>query len=134
VLHTAKILNLLKNELEYNLRTLTDRQSAEEELERIYTPQRLKDELWNAFSDGGELQWIRDLDLIDSISTSYYYIRIEIYLEEMYFEAMHYQGPIYNKRSQNIQGYLKQTGIQVIKSIQRALEDIEQKLKDPRRP
>jgi hypothetical protein len=35
----------------------------------------LKDEMWRAFSDGGELSWLRNLDMLGSLSDSYFNVR-----------------------------------------------------------
>ena len=55
-IHTSKILTLVRDELKENLIHLNER-VADNNPSR-FSPYRLKDELWNAFSDGGELEWI----------------------------------------------------------------------------
>ena len=35
----------------------------------------LKFELWDAFSDGGELQWIQDLELLNAMTFAYYSLK-----------------------------------------------------------
>jgi hypothetical protein len=37
-------------------------------------------------SDGGELQWIDDLDLLNKLADAYYHVRALIYLEKQYFD------------------------------------------------
>jgi hypothetical protein len=80
-----KILMLIKRELSYNLRLLSDRQpSANNSFERVIPAMRLKDEVWNAFSDGGELQWLQSPKLVESIATTYYCVRAVMYLEDLF--------------------------------------------------
>jgi hypothetical protein len=126
--HKAKILKLVGKELEYNRVALLARQpNKESEAQRKVSVNRLKDELWNAFSDGGELQWVKDLELLDYVSTAYYHIRTIIYLEERYFEATHFPGLQARQEKypkDYILEYLTQTDSAVIASIEKALEEI----------
>lgn len=48
---------------------------------------QLRTELWKAFSDGGEIQWIRNLDLLQSIAVTYERIGMIIYS----YETLQYQ-------------------------------------------
>ena len=125
----AKILELLKGELGYNREALLGRQVARgQETERVVLVDRLKDELWNAFSDGGELQWIRDLDLLDAVSTAYYHVRMTIYLEERYFEATHFPGLQIEQRKyakDYIMDYLRESDTEVLRQVDQALQRIE---------
>jgi hypothetical protein len=80
-----KILMLVKRELSYNLRLLSDRQpTANNSFERVIPAMRLKDEVWNAFSDGGELQWLQSPKLVETIATTYYCVRAVMYLEDLF--------------------------------------------------
>ncbi len=130
--HRSKILRLIKKELEYNYESMSQRQPQKEAgAHRAVFVNRLKDELWNAFSDGGELQWIRDLDLLDFISDAYYHIRIIIFLEEKYFEATHFSGMMIKQDKypkDRILEYLSVTDPIVLKQIERALKEIDQGL------
>jgi len=36
----------------------------------------IKIELWRAFSDGGEIQWIDDPDLLDALAAAYYHLSL----------------------------------------------------------
>lgn len=69
-----KILKLLYSELNFNLLNL--RAWFEDKNLIIstsgYFTAFMKDELWNAFSDGGEIQWIKDLTLLDLLSNAYF--------------------------------------------------------------
>ncbi|MFN8402730.1 MAG: hypothetical protein U0V48_04140 [Anaerolineales bacterium] len=44
-------------------------------MESIREFDKPKYELWDSFSDGGELQWIQDLDLLNAMSFAYYSIK-----------------------------------------------------------
>ena len=124
--HTNKVLTLVKGELQENLSSLNTRVS--ENNPNRFNPYRLKDELWNAFSDGGELQWIKDLDLLDKISGSYYRIRIIINLEDKYFDAIHYQGGVFQSTREHILSYLNQIIPQATSHIKETVTQIDKRL------
>jgi len=88
-----KVLQLLRKELQENHRALQERVSQPSSVgTRVVLLPALKNELWMAFSDGGELEWIQDPSLVDRIAEAYYGIGGIIYLEERYFEATHFAG------------------------------------------
>lgn len=71
-----KMLVLLGDELLKNKKTMSNWHT----LDNSYwaaglTATTIKDNLWRAFSDGGELEWITDLTLLDLLATAYYGIR-----------------------------------------------------------
>lgn len=68
-----KMLILLKGELEQNRGFLSELIGSEkqEAWESANVSIYLKDELWRAFSDGGELQWISDTDLLGRLANAY---------------------------------------------------------------
>jgi hypothetical protein len=78
--HKGKIIGLIKEELVYN------RSILQSQTEQMYVTElvinRAKDETWNAFSDGGELQWINDHALLDLCSSAYHQIMVIILLQE----------------------------------------------------
>lgn len=126
---TIKVLSLVKKELEYNLDQLRkQKQGLSNHKEKFLPIDGQKDELWNAFSDGGELQWIKDLQLLDKISMAYYDIRRVIHLEKMLLEA---------KRPQNYIAdlviyrgdWLLEINQEVTESIELALSDINKFIK-----
>ncbi len=48
----------------------------------------LKNEAWKAFSDGGELEWIKNPELLDHIAEAYYSIRSVMQLSEKGFDLL----------------------------------------------
>ncbi len=81
----AKILKLLSVELSSNRSLLIEW----EEDRNSSSPKKmygalLSDEVWNAFSDGGELQWIKNTELLSLLATSYGEIKRIKYLYESY--------------------------------------------------
>jgi hypothetical protein len=78
----TKILAALLRELMDNRKALAARREKMPQERSILLGFRLKDELWNAFSDGGELRWITDLTLLESISVTYHHIRSVVFIEE----------------------------------------------------
>jgi hypothetical protein len=45
------------------------------QLIRVAQNTPMKTELWKTFTEGGEIQWIKDLDILDKLSDAYYHIR-----------------------------------------------------------
>lgn len=81
-----KILASLLNELESNLHLLENLVNNEQNInltDDMYGPQ-LMDEVWDTFSDGGELQWISDIELLGYLSTTYGRIKEVKYLYDLY--------------------------------------------------
>ncbi len=78
-----KILSLLRVELKHNESEIKERRGLISEGDHILEmSSRLKVESWRAFSDGGELEWIKDLELLDTISNAYYEIRSLRYISD----------------------------------------------------
>ena len=122
---TQKILNLLKGELQENKNSIS---KIHVEVSRYFEP--IKTELWRAFSDGGELQWINDPDLIDAVADAYGEIKHFSLLYRQYFQNYMFQG------TENNLGIAKILFEQVFKtsesckkSIDTALLAIQNKLK-----
>jgi len=122
--HTIKILSLVGKELEYNLNQLKKQEQGLSEYgERFLPIDGQKDELWNAFSDGGELQWIKDLHLLDVISMAYYDIRRVIHLEKLLLDAKRPQNYITDLVT--LRGnWLLEISPEVIDSVELALSEI----------
>ncbi|MBI1802245.1 MAG: hypothetical protein HY259_08215 [Chloroflexi bacterium] len=96
----------------------------------------VKDELWTAISDGGELQWIDDLDLLEHISHSYYFLRaIRLYERTysdplfnltMYSDTVEAQATSAGKFAVEAVTTLRPLALEAIK---KALEAIEKQMK-----
>lgn len=71
-----KILSLLKVELELNLSELVAWKSrASGDLVAGILGVKLNDEAWSAFSEGGELQWIKDPSILFALSNAYFELK-----------------------------------------------------------
>ena len=82
-----KILSLLQEELMINLTLVSGIKHREDkEFEYSIIGPFLRDESWNAFSDGGELEWIKDPKLLSDLANSYDYIRSLRQLSQRYFD------------------------------------------------
>jgi len=81
-----KILNMTKNELSFNRDILVDFVNDQGQQPGTIYVTGMKDVLWSALSDGGELQWIDDLDLLNKLADAYYHVRALIFLERLYFD------------------------------------------------
>ncbi len=77
-----KILSLIKKELETNLNSLKELRTLDKYNHEGWRKLRLRDEFWKAFSDGGELHWIRDIELLSIIAGAYYHIKPLIILQD----------------------------------------------------
>lgn len=86
-----KILASLKDELSYSVHEL-GRMLDDQVLKREsgVLSSLLRNELWRAYSDGGELQWIKDVDLLAQIADSYYCIRAIMDLSDRYYDSVQY--------------------------------------------
>ena len=79
-----KILVSLKDELEDNLKGLKGWD--ESDYEKGTLSARLKTESWKAFSEGGELQWVKDPNLLFFLSEAYAAIKAIRDISEKYFQ------------------------------------------------
>jgi hypothetical protein len=85
------VLVAIRTELTENLVGLEDRRPHGE---RIFVIPFLMDEVWSAISDGGELKWVNDPEILRQLARSYVFIRLHVYLERQLFELRHYPGPM----------------------------------------
>ena len=88
-----KVLALLRNELSLNLAGIGDRRASIKTggKREVYT-QSLQDQLWATFSDGGELQYVNNPDLLAALADAYNHVRYSIMLERKTFDAIHFSG------------------------------------------
>jgi hypothetical protein len=81
-----KILSLIRKELSFNKDILDGLVRDQESRPGVFCVTGLKVVLWDALSDGGELQWIDDLELLDRLTNAYYHLTALIFLERQYFD------------------------------------------------
>lgn len=130
----TKILTLIRGELELNRQILFSTIEKQRIHPKVVPLTGMKDDLWNAFSASGELQWIDDLELLDSISTAYYYIRRIIPLEEKYFEPLFSlklvsdTGPEGSYGGERIVRNLASIRPDALRAVEQTLEEIEKHL------
>lgn len=79
------VLSLIREELEFNLSRLEDRQKDATKL----PTHPFKVDLWNTFSSSGELRWISNPNLLNRIVSAYHIIKIELGIEEKCYQSMH---------------------------------------------
>ena len=86
----TKILGLLREELLANLTQLSGwNKSKDKRAEAIIIGPFLRDESWKAFSDGGELEWIKNPKLISELANAYSYVRLMQQLSERYLSLLY---------------------------------------------
>ena len=144
-----KIVKLLGKELKENLKILTEFRElagkhpsisypgdladfSQEFLNRKVFLHRLRIELWNAFSDGGELQWIQDLDLLQSLTTAYHSIRMTIHTSSRFqslLESSVKEGVKADPFEPNDRDFLDTVLIQLKEEIEIAIRHTESALK-----
>ena len=89
----TKILSLIRSELQANRRDLIIRsKDVATGGKREVHVNTLREEMWSAFSDGGELHYVNNPELLALIAGAYYEIRTTIHLERQYMEAIHFPG------------------------------------------
>lgn len=79
-----KVLTLIREELRFNQQILDQLIEQQKTHPGIRAITGLKDALWSALSNSGDLQWVDELDLLSSISNSYHMISALIHLERQY--------------------------------------------------
>ncbi len=84
-----KILSGLREELK------TEKKKLDDFFKEINKPDRpkfplylIRTETWNAFSDGGELEWIDKPELLDKLAETYFSIRNVNFLSERIFDLL----------------------------------------------
>lgn len=123
----SKILRLLQTELTANLDLMKARRSDPGQ-KRVVITERLKDDLWSAFSASGDLQWISNPDVLDALPTAYYQIRVVIFLEHRYFDAAHFPGLRTANPEGTILTYLDKGDAKVLEKISRGIAVIDEEL------
>ena len=126
---TLKVLSLLKIEIEENLKKLRVYSTDENGIQkRVVQLPSLKNHLWLAFSDSGELQWIQDFDLLNKISNCYFSTSQVIFLEAKYFENVHFPGMRTSRPEVQILEYLNNLNDFFCISMEEAVDLISNKL------
>jgi hypothetical protein len=123
-LQKGKIIPILREESLVNLTQLSSWQkSNSQKLETVFTSIFLEDSSWKAFSDSGELAFIKDVDLLKKISHAYSTIRTVKQLSERYMELLHLSDQNERELLQTPVAFLIRRGIDT------AIEDISIALK-----
>jgi hypothetical protein len=130
--HKIKILELIQKELGYNLDILQKNKTAKDNgMERVVYATGFKNDLWMSFTEGGEIEWIKDVELLHFISEAYYRIRGLIYFEDLYFQNRFFPTPHqYFREKANIEipNILGSLDEDTMSSIEIALTEIKEAL------
>jgi len=85
-----KVLELLNDELKLNLKLLPNDFHEDMEfwksIKAAHLCDEIKTETWDAFSNGGDLQWIKDPYFLGLLSNAYYDIRIISRVSQKYYD------------------------------------------------
>ena len=98
-----RILSLIKQELGFNQEFLVALVEVQADHPDVVINWGLKNDLWKALADGGELPWIDDLQLLDAIARAYYYIRRIMFFEDFYFSP-NFRAAVSNEGRQTYAG------------------------------
>ena len=115
-----KILSLLRVELKANEQVLQNWEGANDKGLDTYTvllDAELKIETWKAFSDGGELEWIKDSGVLFMLSQTYHYIRVIKRLSEQYL-SLNIASSRSKKVKKAVSSHLEKTVSMAIKAIE----------------
>jgi hypothetical protein len=96
--HRDKILKLIISEIDECIDSMN---KVHKDMAEYYYPVRT--ETWNAFSDGGELQWIKDVDLLNDLSIGYAKINTYSFALTKYYETYFYLVGTNNLQMASIQ-------------------------------
>lgn len=89
----VRVLSLLRAELQENVgRIEARRESLPQGGERTVLAEPLRDNLWNAFADGGELVYVDNPDLLAAIAHAYHHIGTLQRLESEFLSVAHFAG------------------------------------------
>ncbi len=126
-----KILSVLRVELMENLTVLSGWvKEGKKKVEVLYLTAVLKDESWSAFSDGGELQWIKDPYLLAELSDAFSTIRSIKLLADRYFNLIEFPTEETNSTAMNTVWRLLEAAITyAFKEIPTTLEAIKNSYK-----
>lgn len=107
-----RVLTLLRNELDTNRQFLNLLVEKQNEQPDIAILAGMKNVLWKAFSDSGELHWVDNPSLIDKISNAYYNINQLIEYEHRYSD------PYFNSAVSSSSGKGTFAGERTVKNVQ----------------
>lgn len=124
-----KVLALLRSELSLNLDNIRKcRVPIDTGGKRDVYTQSLRDQLWAAFSDGGELQYVNNPELLAALAHAYHNVRHCIMLEHKMLDAVHFPGMRVRqtKYPQDFfLDYLTESDPALISAIENALEAVD---------
>ena len=127
-----KILRLLFNELLINLTHLSGFQKSQiKHKEALTLSALLRNESWKAFSDGGELEWIKDPKLLDDLSEAYFAIRSVMSLSDKYCQvSMLETNPMSFWTSSNLSSTIEYGVQYAIESLNLAFKEINKNIEN----
>ncbi len=123
--HQRKILEILRFELIENQEVL------EWSFNNIREQQLpgFRDMVWKAFSDSGEIQWIDNPELLNTIATAYLYtktlIRLDAAQDTLFFSNIQIAEPMGSAQGRRIIEGRNTTHPHAQQSMRRAIEEIE---------
>jgi hypothetical protein len=123
----AKILRLLSEELHVNLVQLSGwKESGRKDIESVAIGGFLTNESWRAFADGGELEWIKEPELLRKLSWAYSTVQSVKYVLEKHYSLSYVVRSTGDKSAKvNYLRSLIESGVNhSIEAINEALETI----------
>jgi hypothetical protein len=129
-----RILSLLVRELQLNRDSIQNLWTGKEWYERgTYVSLALKDDLWRALSDGGDLQWIDNAELLDKIAYAYYFIGQLRLIAYKLYDGLHAEGTFqFELLTKKLNEYADTLGGMAEGSIESAIAMIEKTQREER--
>ncbi len=122
-----KLLSIIKVELGENQFVLNDWiEQGKPKTNILQLTAMLKDESWSAFSNGGELQWIKDPKLLAELSDRFSTIHSIKYVADQYFKLIQFPTKETSViATSNVWSLLNGSIIYFLKSIPELLKEID---------
>jgi len=120
-LRAFKVLSLINKELNYNLSAL---KTIDDNVPSTY--KQLNTESWRAFSDGGEIKYIDNPDLLNSISIAYASIKQFMVLYNKFFDSQYFPSEnTYSSLGDSLRNHTMKLKSDSIDFINQAIDQIE---------
>jgi xanthosine utilization system XapX-like protein len=122
----TKVLSVIIGELQFNRVIIENSWKNKESYEKgIFLGSILQDEIWKAISDGGELECIEDIDLLQKLSYAYHSIRELNELSRKLFELHNLPDqPLLSIKINTLNGYADSAAELALENIKSAEEAI----------
>lgn len=124
----VRVLSLLRTELLDNICRIEERRNSIPEGPRTVLAEPLREHLWNAFADGGELAYVDNPDVLAALARAYHHISTLQRLESEFLSVAHFPGVrVHQKETgeERLLRYLTASDAEALSSIRDAVAAID---------